>query len=168
MRSSRAAAPRAARPKAKPVDRRAELAAIHIRAAELKLIIPARAGFPKHDDEYRALVRTFSNNATDSSANLDHTQRAKLLAHLNKLASALNASGPPAQWYKLRELWRELFALERVEADTEAALNTWCERQMSGPAGRRIGATPKSSARWYDNAEYEKLIEAAKRWIARD
>lgn len=144
---------------ARAVDRNNDLAAIHIRATKCGLIIPARDGLPKNDDDYRALVRTLSNNVTDSAAKLDHAQRAALLAHLGRLERATGHSGPLPQWRKLRALWAELHACARVAADTEAAMNAWCARQLGGAA--------KSSARWYGNDELRVLIEAAKRWLAR-
>lgn len=155
------------RPAARAVNRNSDLAAIHIRATKLGLIKPAREGFAKNDDDYRQLVRTISNNTTDSAARLDHTQRAALLAHLSRLERATGKGGPPPQWRMLRGLWHELHGDKMVDEDTEKALNAWCARQLDGPVGRWKGFAALASARWYGNEELTFLIEAAKAWLRR-
>lgn len=146
------------RPTAKPVNRANELAAIHMRAAKVGLIVKKK-GMPTNDDAYRELVRTMTNGATDSAGTLDHTQRAALIAHLNKLERAYGVQkGPPPRWRKLRALWSQLHTDGLVAANDEAALNAWAKRQVD---------TCPSSARWADDATLDKLIESAKAWIKR-
>lgn len=138
------------------VSRGNDLATIHIEAAACGLIKPARDGFPKNDDDYRQLVRTLSNGTTDSAAKLDHAQRAQLIHHLRVLKRVLGLDTLPQQWRMLRALWSALAERGMVDANTEAALNKWTRRQCG-----------KASARWANNDELEKLIEAAKAWLAR-
>jgi phage gp16-like protein len=57
---------------ARQVDRRSELAVIHIAKKQLGL----------DDETYRAVIRMISNGKTDSSADLDHVERSRLLDHL--------------------------------------------------------------------------------------
>lgn len=149
---------RQTRPTAKPVNRANELAAIHIRAEKIGLIVKAK-GMPTNRDGYEALVLTISNGATDSAGKLDHTQRAALIEHLNKLERAYGLQkGPPPRWRKLRALWSQLHTDGLVAANDEAALNAWAKRQVD---------TCPSSARWADDATLDTLIESAKAWIKR-
>lgn len=146
------------RPLAKPVNRLNELASIHIRAEKVGLIVK-RKGMPTNDDAYRDFVRTMSNGATDSAGKLDHTQRAALIAHLDKLERAYGLhKGPPPRWRKLRALWSQLHADGLVAANDEAAMNAWSKGQAP---------TCPSSARWADDATLDKLIESAKKWLKR-
>lgn len=142
------------------VHRGNDLAAIHIEATACGLIKPARDGFPRDDDDYRQLVRTLSNNRTDSAGALDHTERARLLAHLRTLKKSLGLhTGPLPQWGKLRALWGELHKQNLVRTNTEPAMNAWAKAQPNGGQ--------KDSARWCNNDELSKLIEAAKAWLKR-
>lgn len=158
---------RPTQPSAHAIDRRADLARIHILAVEAGLIKPARDGFPKDEEDYRQVVRGISNQATDSAGKLDHTQRARLIAHLETLKRAFGKGGPLPQWRMLRGLWHELHDAGLVDDDTEKGLNHWCARQIDGPVGRRKGFDVKSTARWYGNDELTFLIEAAKAWLRR-
>lgn len=149
---------RQTRPTAKPVNRMNDLAAIHIKAEAIGLIVKAK-GMPTNDDAYRDLVRTMSNGATDSAAKLDHQQRAALLKHLDSLERAYGLKkGPPKRWGKLRALWGQMHADGLVEANTEPALNAWAKRQ--------VDKCP-SSTRWADDKTLDTLIESAKAWLKR-
>ena len=140
------------KPRAAPREndsRTNQLARIHILRKDCEL----------GEDDYRALILSLTNGRTTSTASCDHTERERIIEHFTKLKRALGKDTALPQWKKLRALWAALYAKSLVSANTEGAMNTWAQRQL--------GEGAKASARWCNNAELERLIEAAKAWLAR-
>jgi Protein of unknown function (DUF1018) len=142
-----------AAPKVHADARRADLAAIHKMAAAL--------GWS--DDEYRDIMATVCAGIR-SAANLDHTGRKRLLAHMQSCITASGASkrgtaprpaltGPQRLIWSL---WMRLADAGKVDKRSMAALNAFVERQSQ-----------VQQMTWL-NAEQQKLvIESLKRWLTR-
>lgn len=146
-------------------DRGNELAVIHIRAEVAGLIVKARPGFAKNDDEYRALVRTVSNNTTDSAKTLDSQQRQTLLGMIEAVCRTRGIAPAKRRVYaplsrmqaKVFALWKALDNAGVLRNAEVKSLRTFVRRQASVDA-----------LEFCDAAACVPLIEGLKAWAKRE
>ena len=145
---------------ARKAHRGNDLATIHILAAECGLIKPARDGFAKDDSDYRALVLTRSNGATDSAKALDFTQRAALIDHLRALKRALRVKTGKRERVALSPMQKKVFALwKSLEAKGALRSSEW--KSLRAYIERQTGV---QALEWCDAKHCTNLIESLKAW----
>lgn len=142
-----------------PAARRADLAAIHIAKQQL--------GWD--DDHYRDVM--WAVCTARSSAELDHTGRARFLAHLqacmraHKPAAAAPARTPAARPITgpltgpqrlMWSLWQQLADSGLVKHRGMSSLMRYAERQTS-----------VARLEWLNSAQEELVIESLKLWLKR-
>jgi len=143
-------AAQAFRRKAPDERRRAELAAIHIRAAELGIEGAA----------YREFLRGITGQ--ESAAGLDAAQRGAVLDRLRALGArshrtVANAARPGEPQERLAiALWRDLGGLGVLDDLSDNGLRKFA-RKLTG----------MDSIQWADALAMNKLIEALKAWRLR-
>jgi phage gp16-like protein len=136
----------------------------HDRSNQLKIIHVAKKQLGLDDDTYRSIVSMICNGRTNSSAQLDGGERAKLIDHLVgrgfKLEPAQKAKSRAMaaddQSKMIRALWLELAATGAVRNSSEASLAAFVKRQ--------IGV---SALQWLDVKQASTVIESLKNWLAR-
>lgn len=137
------------------VQRRTELAAIHVARKELALA----------EDSYRALVWRFSGEMSDSAAALSTTQRRELLDHFRSLGFQRKkqparagkrplAHNPLAS--KIRALWLSLYHLGEVESPKEESIAAFAQRM-----------TGVEALQWIDTDKADAVIRALRAWCER-
>ncbi len=136
-----------------PVDhRRRELAQIHIAKKDLAM----------DEDAYRAVIRSVSNNATDSAGSLDWRGRKKLLDHLKacgfngKKAATTHIFPKSPMWSKIWALWQQLADCGKVNERNAKALLKFCQHH-----------TKVELVQWMDEQMQSSIIEALKSWLDR-
>lgn len=133
------------------------LAKIHVAKKQLAM----------DDDAYRAMLR--SVGGVDSAKDLTSAAADRVLRHLERsgfkpvrksnargVAEGRPLAGDP-QSTKIRALWLELHRAGVVRNPTEAALAAYVKRQ-----------TGVEALQWLSSAQASQLIEALKRWLARN
>jgi Protein of unknown function (DUF1018) len=129
--------------------RRRELAQIHIAKKDLAM----------EEDAYRAVIRTVSNNATDSAGKLDWRGRKRLLDHLKScgFTGKTNQIFPKtAMWNKVWALWQQLADAGKVNERNAKALLKFCQHH-----------TKVERVQWMDEQMQSGIIEALKSWLNR-
>lgn len=143
--------------------RRRELAKIHVGKKELGL----------DDDCYRDIIRRITGGKKESSAKLTATERRTLLDEMKALgfkakrkAAPSGSTAPSAprrtgraktrQGAKARVLWRALWNLGEVQANTDSALDAFVKRQAG-----------VDSLAWASPGQVRQVIEALRSWCAR-
>lgn len=133
-------------------SRRRDLALIHIGAKAIGL----------DDDGYRLLLRKQFGVA--SSAQLDATGRARLIAHLKSKGFKPTQGGRAkvAKWKRARvakitALWCALHDAGVVRNRSEAAMVKWCAR-----------VTGKARLHWATTEDLNRCIEGLKDWAHRE
>ena len=143
-----------------------------MRQADLQKIHIAKKQLGWSDDEYRAVIMRISKDASDSAGELNHKQRAELLAYMKfcgfkvRHARKDNAgkrrtpSRPVAdrseQVKMMRALWLRLHESGAVENADEQGLVTFAEKY-----------TQKKALEWLSIEDCQKCIEILKKWLAR-
>ena len=143
-----------------------------MRQADLQKIHIAKKQLGWSDDEYRAVIMRISKDASDSAGELNHKQRAELLAYMKfcrfkvRHARKDNAgkrrtpSRPIAersdQLKMMRALWLRLHESGAIENADEQGLVTFATKHT------RIQALE-----WLSVEQNQKLIEILKNWLER-
>lgn len=132
-------------------QRRRDLAAIHLMAAQLGLdTADADPG-----SAYRAMLLQHGGNT--SAAALDAPARARVLSHLRQ---AVGVKTPPRDgWHaqKIRTLWADLARLGVLEDPSEAGLSRFVHRMTS-----------LHGVRFLDTRQANLVIESLKSWHKRE
>lgn len=136
---------------ARRVDRRADLAAIHIGAKAL--------GWS--DDEYRDIMATVCGGIRSAGA-LDAAGRRRFLAHLQACQRTMPKPVAPkrqpltATQALMWSLWMQLVDAGLAHGRSMAALNAFVHRQ-----------TKVDRVEWLNGAQEELVIESLKQWLSR-
>jgi hypothetical protein len=140
---------------ASAVQRKAELAAIHIAKNQLALT----------DETYRAIVFRFSGATNDSAGTLSTEQRRALLDHFRSLGferkKAPARAGKRAMAHnplagKIRALWLSLYHLGAVESPKEESIAAYVERM-----------TGVEALQWIDAFKADAVIRSLRAWCER-
>lgn len=138
--------------------------AADIRRRELAMIHVAKAQLAMADDTNRDLLWTMGR--VRSSADLDWTGRKRLIEHLKacgwkpatpRRARTTRPMADDKQSKKIRAMWLALHSAGVVRDPSERALAAYVKRQT------RVEALD-----WLSMAQAEKVIEAQKKWAARE
>jgi phage gp16-like protein len=135
--------------------RRTELTMIHVAKKDLCLA----------DESYRAILLRLTGK--ESAGDLTAQERDAVLAHFRSLGWAYKAKAPKraggrpladsAVALKARALWLSLYELAAIDDASESALAAFAKRQVG-----------VDDLRWLKPDEAFKLIEALKKWCARE
>jgi phage gp16-like protein len=129
--------------------RNAQIAAIHVRKKQLRL----------SDELYRSIIARLSGGKT-SSAQLDASQRARLLDELERLGAPNTRPPAPApgepQIAKIKRLWLELDRVHALQDSSDQALRAFVKR-----------VAHRDALEWLTPDDANKVIEGLKAWLAR-
>lgn len=130
------------------------------RRREIQLIKIAQKQLGMDDDGYRALLWRVAQ--VKSSTELDSVGRKAVLEHMEKCGwkrtgkPQTRALADDPQSQKIRALWLQLHAADKVRNPSEEALAAFVKRQHGVAA-----------LQWLSAAQAQKLIEELKKWLAR-
>jgi len=135
-----------------------------IRTRELALIHMAKKELAMPEDAYRGLISRFSGGRTDSSAQLQESERREVIEHLRRSGFQPKAGAKPSardedarqQARKLRALWLSLYELGVARSPDDHALAGFVARQ-----------TGIEALRWNRPEDLRSAIECLKGWSRR-
>ncbi len=142
------------------------MSAIPRRASDIKRIHVLRSRLGIGEDAYRDLIAQLYDGKR-SSTELDETQRAGFVRHLQRLADVQPSAAAglrrrpltPRQG-KMFSLWQQLADAGLVRDRSMPALNAWIKGRSW--LGQRVDAKD-----WLDGRREDQVIEALKRWLKR-
>lgn len=132
------------------------------RNRDLKLIHIAKKQLGMDEDAYRTIVRTMSNQRTDSSGALNGPERQRLLNHLKSCGFRTSQPIPKnifpdePQWNKLWSNWQKLADAGKVIDRRGGALASYVRSQ-----------TKVEAMNWVAPTQLDKLIDQTNQWLAR-
>lgn len=121
-------------------DRKLDLAKIHMAKAQLAL----------DDDVYRDTVRAISNQRTNTAAELDYAERAKLLEHFRRLGWRDRSYTPAKVVAQQKQA-----LMDKLHAQLSAAQRSW---GYADGMARRMFKVPKVD--WLTAEQLRKLVAA--------
>lgn len=132
---------------------------------QIKLIHTLKGALSLNDETYRDILFGYG---VSSSKDLPERKAKLLIDDLEIKAKAAGVwkmkrrdfkpqSGADPMTLKIRALWGQLFAEKKIEANTDTALAAYVKRM-----------TGRDSIRWCSVPQKSVLIEAMKKWLARD
>jgi len=129
---------------------------------QIKLIHTLKGALALDADTYRAALAGYG---AESSKDLTERKAKQFIDDLESKAIAAGVwkrkrsdfNGADALTLKIRALWAELYKAGKVEVNTDKALNSYVKRM-----------TDINHIRWCSTAQKITLIEALKKWLARD